>query len=270
MNRFAFESYGVKVLIASDSPEIAAEVFEIAKRTLLGRLVPIGPESAEHFVTVKVIGDAVNLTVDDEDYGVADSLETLLKFVDARIRLLVGEFAVDRVFLHAGVVAIRGKAVLFPAESFHGKSTLVAELVRRGAEYMSDEYAVFDPEGMVHSYPRPISLRSRTDPADYRSYPIENFSAKVPAERLPVGAILFTQYRKSARWRPTSLTAGEAVIRMIPGALPIRVNPKLTLGVLNLAAQSAIIAQSLRGDALISSQKIIDFVDKSIFQATII
>jgi serine kinase of HPr protein (carbohydrate metabolism regulator) len=57
-------------------------------------------------------------------------------------------------FVHAGVVAWRGRAVLIPGASNAGKSTLVAELVRRGATYYSDEYAAIDAAGRVHPYAR--------------------------------------------------------------------------------------------------------------------
>ena len=71
------------------------------------------------------------------------------KFFDSLLRVAVGEYAVDRVFLHAGVVGWRGKAIIIPADSFKGKSTLVAELVRNGATYFSDEFAVVDANGLV-------------------------------------------------------------------------------------------------------------------------
>src|SRR5581483_1001800 len=43
------------------------------------------------------------------------------------------------VFVHAGVVAWRGRALVIPGPSNSGKSTLVAALVAAGAAYYSDE-----------------------------------------------------------------------------------------------------------------------------------
>ena len=45
-----------------------------------------------------------------------------------------------------------------PGHSFSGKSTLVAALVRAGAVYYSDEFAVLDPDGFVHPYAKALSL----------------------------------------------------------------------------------------------------------------
>src|SRR5438094_6797894 len=64
--------------------------------------------------------------------------------------LIVG--APRRTFLHAGVVGWRGRALVLPGRSRAGKSTLVAELVRAGATYLSDEYAVLDDAARAHPF----------------------------------------------------------------------------------------------------------------------
>jgi hypothetical protein len=52
-------------------------------------------------------------------------------------------------YLHAGVVAVGGRAIVVVGESGTGKTSTVAALVREGAAYLSDEVAVFDPERRV-------------------------------------------------------------------------------------------------------------------------
>ncbi len=61
--------------------------------------------------------------------------------------------------IHAGAVLIGDKALVLPGASHSGKSSLVAELLRRGAVCLSDEYALIDAEGLVHAYPRALLLR---------------------------------------------------------------------------------------------------------------
>ena len=61
--------------------------------------------------------------------------------------------------VHAGVVAWNGCVVLLPGASHAGKTTLVTELLKRGAVYYSDEYALLNAEGRVHAYPRALMLR---------------------------------------------------------------------------------------------------------------
>lgn len=71
----------------------------------------------------------------------------------------VAEHATAAVFVHAGVVAVGGRALLLPGRSFVGKSSLTAALLRAGATYGSDEYAVITPDGLVHPYPRRLVIR---------------------------------------------------------------------------------------------------------------
>ena len=65
--------------------------------------------------------------------------------VDARHTVAV--LSPQRVFIHAGVVGWSVHAIVMPGRTFTGESTLVEALVRRGAEYFSDEYAVLDRKG---------------------------------------------------------------------------------------------------------------------------
>jgi hypothetical protein len=51
----------------------------------------------------------------------------------------------DLVWIHAGVVRLCGQAVLMVGPPGQGKSTLVAELLDWGCDYLSDEVAAIDP-----------------------------------------------------------------------------------------------------------------------------
>ncbi|WP_242137466.1 HprK-related kinase A [Sphingomonas sp. TREG-RG-20F-R18-01] len=78
--------------------------------------------------------------------------------------------------LHAAVVEREGRAILLTGVSGSGKSTLAALLSLRGWRLMADEFALIDPAtGMVHAFPRPISLKNAG---------IAALSAEVPARRL--------------------------------------------------------------------------------------
>ena len=53
----------------------------------------------------------------------------------------------DMVAIHSGVVAWNGCAALLPGASHAGKTTLVTGLLKRGAVYSSDEYALLGCRG---------------------------------------------------------------------------------------------------------------------------
>lgn len=60
--------------------------------------------------------------------------------------------------VHAAAVANGEGVVAIPADSGGGKSTLAAAAVRAGLSYLSDEALVFDDQGRVLPYPKPIAL----------------------------------------------------------------------------------------------------------------
>lgn len=63
--------------------------------------------------------------------------------------------------LHAAAVERDGRAVIMTGESGAGKSTLAALLQARGWRLMADEFVLVDPAtGLVHAFPRPISLKN--------------------------------------------------------------------------------------------------------------
>src|SRR3954470_4938047 len=87
------------------------------------------------------------------------SIEPCLEALEVDARHTVAALSPQRVFVHAGVVGWNGGAVVIPGASFSGKTSLVAELVRRGATYYSDEYAATARGGGVHRFANPLSTR---------------------------------------------------------------------------------------------------------------
>ena len=64
--------------------------------------------------------------------------------------------------LHAATVEREGRALLMTGASGAGKSTLAALLGEHGWRLLGDEFALLDPEeGLVHSFPRAISLKNQ-------------------------------------------------------------------------------------------------------------
>jgi hypothetical protein len=118
--------------------------------------------------------------------------ESVFDRLESYLRIFVAEFAKRRVFVHAGVVGWKGRAIVIPGRSYSGKSTLVAEFVRAGASYYSDEYAVFDERGRVHPFSKPIELREE---GEYKQSKIEvtDLGGQPGTKPLTVGLVLMTQ-----------------------------------------------------------------------------
>lgn len=182
----------------------------------------------------------------------------------SQIRLTVAEFAAERVFIHAGVVSWKDRAVILPGKSFWGKTSLTKSLVERGALYYSDEYAILDREGILYPFPKMLSVRDEKNDQMQTDVPVERFGGRAGTEKIPVGMVLICEYSKKARWNPKILSAAQGVLEIIRHTVPIRQNPKFTLDVLNRVAASAVIAKSKRPDAEKSADTILKFIDDNL------
>jgi len=175
--------------------------------------------------------------------------ECIFDRLEADVQLYVAERARRRIFVHAGAVGWRGKAILLPGRTLTGKTTLVSELLRLGATYYSDEYAPLDPEGRVYPYARPLSVRVRAaDPLPTRQT-AEELGAEVGRRPLPVGLVAFTHYRPGVHWRPRGLTAGQGIISLLKNAVPARRRPKACLATFREVVSAARLVKGARGEA---------------------
>jgi hypothetical protein len=175
-------------------------------------------------------------------------VDDLLTVFESNLRIFVAEFAKHRVFVHAGVVGWKGQAIVIPGRSYSGKSTLVAELVRAGATYYSDEYAVLDARGRVHPFTKPIELRAE---GTYKQtkFDVSELGGRAGTKALPVGLVLMTRYKTGASWRPKKLTAGKGVLEILINTVSARRDPEKAFGALRQVAAQADILKGVRGDA---------------------
>ena len=167
-----------------------------------------------------------------------------LHVFESELQLSVARLARPEVFVHAGVVAVAGRAILLPGRSGAGKTTLVRALVAAGATYYSDEYAVLDREGLVHPYARRPSILVRDGHKERAPVPRRRGRAGVP-----LGLIVETRYRPDARWSPVPLSAGERVLALLANTVPARDRPAEVLAVLARATGPARGFRSDRGPA---------------------
>jgi hypothetical protein len=168
--------------------------------------------------------------------------------LDAELRAYIALNAPDRMFVHAGAVGHEGRAIIFPAHSFAGKTTLVAALVRAGAVYYSDEFAVLDADGLVHPYPKPLSVRS-APPMSQTEIPVEQFGGIAGNEALPLGLVVFTHYRPGATWRPKPMSSGQAALALLSNTMGARSRARSSLRSISRALDGCVALQGERGEA---------------------
>ena len=260
---YCIESYGVAVKIQSNREDLLFESKAVLRDALVGRLKFIESIDTEHsFGLAAGENGTYFLFRDGEQMAYADTKFKFLKFFDSVLRLVIAEHAPGLVFVHSGVVAWNGRAVLLPADSFQGKTTLVAELVKNGAVYYSDEYAVLDESGLVHPFPRKLSIRYFDGHTRERDVTVESLGGSIGSEPIPVGFVLLTEFVADTVWDPEMLTVGNGVIEVVRHTIPVRFNTEFSLKVLNKALSRAIIAKGPRGEAHHFAKALIGFFDK--------
>lgn len=251
------ESYGVKIGVTSNT----ADGIEDARTIITENLPDCFNEIEEtdvvnQFTLVRNQSEKDSLYKNGEKVLTRIDRKNLLNTLGSDVRITVAEFAVGRVFVHSGVVSWKGEAIMIPGKSFSGKTTLVAALVKRGALYYSDEYAVLDEEGYVHPFPKPLSIRGEIDDYTQVEYPVEVLGGKAATKKARVGLVLITEFKENAKWNPKMLSAAQGIMEIIKSTVPIRNNPKFTLNVLNHITNNAETIKSKRSNI----SKVVDFV----------
>jgi hypothetical protein len=241
----AVEAFGVTVAVTA-APEHFAAVRDFLPPC--SRPVSDPPERGS-FALVKDTHDGLlRVMCDEQPIAGPFDLRLALGILDAELRMYIALHAPDHVFVHAGVVGVEDRAIVLPGRSFAGKTTLVAALVKAGAEYWSDEYAVLDANGLVHPYPKPLSVRIN-DTRETDEQPVESLGGRAGEGPLPVAVIAFTSYHPGAAWALRARTAGEGAVKLLEHSIAARSRPEQVLAAVRCAATNAAVLEGDRGDA---------------------
>lgn len=176
-----------------------------------------------------------------------DSWE-VLENLESDLRKLIAELSRKEIFVHAGVVEWKRRGILIPGASHSGKSTLIAEFVKAGATYYSDEYAILDPRGRVLPYANLISLRGAADTKTKRVHPSE-IGGAMGSRPLPITTVLLTKFKPAARWRPRRISQGKGLLRLLSNTVQARRRPKEALQALRKLSEHCCFFEGPRGEA---------------------
>ncbi len=267
-----FQAYGVRISIGSAN---IVYLEEIENRLI--KIIPNGFELIEksniehNFLIKKRKNGDYKLFRNEKNVANSSSEKEFYDFIESEIRLTIAEFAVSNVFIHAGVVAWKNKAIIIPGSSFTGKTSLIAELIKKGALYYSDEYAVLGENGFVHPFPKMLSLRGIIDDFQQVDYSANSLGAETGVDPIPVGLILFTEYDSSLEYSQNDLdgfpvdimSKGQALLEIIQHTIPIRNKPAPVLQVLKKMVNCAIAAKCKRGEVKIFADLLLEFFEKS-------
>jgi hypothetical protein len=192
-------------------------------------------------------------------------LDQVLAALETDLHRYVAEAAPDMTFLHAGVVGWQGRAILLPGRSLSGKTTLVREMLRLGATYYSDEFAVVDNSGNVHPFTRPLGIREDSTYAQTK-YPAEILGATSGVKPLPLGAVVICKYEAGARWKPAPLSHGQGALELMANSIAVRNRPQHTLRRIHRLVRNGVFVKGPRGEACESAVSILNLLSAGVRQ----
>ena len=246
--QITFESFGLVAELASDDPDLldaAVAMLPPGWRAVDGR-----PSARFGIWTNDVI------TVNGARADRASHRGASLLKLGGIVRHYLATDGSVFTFVHAGVVDVAGCAIVIPGRSYTGKSTLVAELVRLGATYVSDEYAVLDASGLVQPFAKPLSIRAgRHDPLG-RLVPVPQ--ALVADHPVRAGLIVLTSYAPGAHWRPSVHSRAEGAFALLQNTVSARRRPDSALNATSRVARGAVFLAGQRGEAAETARALLE------------
>ena len=167
-------------------------------------------------------------------------LEEAVRALEQSLLGDLGFMAQDGLFLKAGVCVSQGAALVITGESGAGTSTLLDALVRQGATYYSDAYAVINDEGLVCPF----------------SVPFPSFDGKRAAdEPVDLGAFLWMQYQPHVEGVDLSrLPLGMAALKLTARCLGLTAQRMTQLAKL---VERTPFWEGVRGDSALASRHLL-------------
>ncbi len=186
-----YRIHGVRLVVRADDRAVLARVHDTYGWFADDRPEPAGddaPGPGAVEVAYRSHSDGGATIVDAEGRAVDLTAldEPLVALFDAIVAGLIrGLSAAGILAVHAGVVAVDGRAILVAGRSGRGKTTLVLGLLRRGVELLSDELAlVAADDRTILAYPRGVHVR----PAALDLFPELHYLAYIPGHPLGGGS----------------------------------------------------------------------------------
>jgi len=196
------------------------------------------------------------VTVDGLDVYATNVPEALVDWLARDIDTAVARGCADMTFVHGGVVGWRGLAIVIPGREARAISHLVAELVRRGAIYYSDRFAVLDRQGRIHPYRVPLEIDG------IRQRDLRLIQNDVIAEPLPLGMVLACGGPPADVWRPSVRSGRRSALPLVDAMVGPRDDTRLA-NVVAVVEPTLVTLQGPWPDPVGAAAHLLDLVDEA-------
>ncbi|TXG83407.1 MAG: hypothetical protein E6R14_06035 [Thermomicrobiales bacterium] len=251
----AVEAYGRTIVIDLDDDSFSLPYLPVTWR-------PAASTTAadRRYTVTRTPNGRWSTVTDDEPPFTLSTADSVSEHIEGDLHHWIAANTLGYLFVHAGCVGWRNRAILIPGRSYAGKTTLTEALLRHGATYYSDDYAVIDPTGAIHPFPRRLRVRpqhpgrsERVDPAQ-SNWPIGH-------EPIRAGVVAELSYDADAGWEITHVTGGTGALSLLDNTVAARERPIDSLTLMSRAVAGAIAIRGTRDDADATAQRLIAMVD---------
>ena len=228
---------GVEVVVAAGSHR---EMDHFCHHHLQPRLEPIEPSPGAPRFWVAHLGNGLyQARRAEEPLESPTSQPRALAQLANHLHLWVAEHCLNRIMIHAGVVAWGPRVLLLPGRSLAGKSTLVEALCRHGGTYWSDDLAVVHPQGRTTPYALPLSLRRG----------VNVVLPQLGDGQATAVAVLFSQFQPGGTNRLQALSPAAGLRQLLGHCPALRTYPQRVLPIAAQLAHRVTFHQLQRGEA---------------------
>jgi hypothetical protein len=257
----SFESFGARIRIEAAERIASSVSFQLPPRARRIEAVEFDTVYTIHDMSDESPKGSLTFRVSRNGEEVAwfEDLDDARFEVESDLHFRVAVAAKDHLFVHAGVVEVDGRAIVVPGRTLSGKSSLVMALVATGARYYSDEYAVFDSDGLVHPYRKPLSQRV-PDQHRPRLHTLDELGVEPDDRALPVSLTVITRYVPHGRWKPEPVSRADAVMALFENTVVARARPEFALQLLAKAVNGSAGVRSERAEAAEAATGILNAV----------
>jgi hypothetical protein len=251
--RVAFEVYGTRASVGVPTAELVPRVVD----QLPLHATRCEPQPGDRrFALHRAEDGGYEVLEEGVVHARPPALENALAFLRYRLFDYAVHHARDHLIVSAGVVGCEGRAIVLPGPTRVGKTMLVAALLRAGAVYYADDWAVLDAAGQVHPYP------TRLFRLGEGKVSAESLGAVTGESPIPVGLIALTTFEEGGRWNPQPRTPAQGVMMLVGNAYGMDA-PPAAMKIAHAAAKQALVIEGERGEADEAAARLLEIASQA-------